>query len=184
MSASQLVHYRRKKGLSQEQLAAVSGVSSRTIQRIESGKVEAHPATLKMLADALDVNTEELIAKESVPSFVEIKNEDHIKSIFHMLALIGLFIPVFNIILPTLFWFLKKNESPVYNVEGKLVINFQITMSLAFVPSVLLMIFIFRVGFPAVLIIYFYTFSMCLINIFRTLNKQKSRYPLTYKFLK
>lgn len=181
---SKLANYRRIKGLSQQQLADVSGVSARTIQRIESGKVEAHPATLKMLADALEVETEELTVNEQLPESPEIKNEDKIKPVFHILALIGLFFPVFNIILPGLFWFFKKDESPDYDLEGKSTVNFQITMSLLFIPSVLLMIFVFSIGFPLVLIIYFYTLVMCVINIFRSIDKKDSFYPLVYRFLK
>ncbi|WP_343609250.1 helix-turn-helix domain-containing protein [Chryseobacterium oranimense] len=181
---SKLADYRRKKGLSQQQLADVSGVSIRTIQRIESGKVEAHPSTLKMLADALEVGTEKLTINKPLSESPEIKNGDKIKPGFHMLALIGLFFPVFNIILPGLLWFFKKDESQAYDLEGKSVINFQITMSLLFIPAVLLMIFVFYVGFPLVLIIYLYTFIMCIINIFRSINKKDSFYPLTYLFLK
>lgn len=181
---SKLANYRRIKGLSQQQLADVSGVSARTIQRIENGKVEAHPATLKMLADALEVETEELTVNEQLPESPEIKNGDKVKPVFHILALIGLFFPVFNIILPGLFWFFKKDESPDYDLEGKSTVNFQITMSLLFIPSVLLMIFVFSVGFPLVLIIYFYTLVMCVINIFRSIDKKDSFYPLAYRFLK
>jgi len=181
---SKLANYRRIKGLSQQQLADVSGVSARTIQRIESGKVEAHPATLKMLADALEVETEELTVNEQLPVSPEFKNGDKVKPVFHILALIGLFFPVFNIILPGIFWFFKKDESQDYDFEGKSTINFQITMSLLFIPSVLLMIFVFSVGFPLVLIIYFYTLVMCVINIFRSINKKDSFYPLAYRFLK
>ncbi|MDH6250345.1 transcriptional regulator with XRE-family HTH domain [Chryseobacterium sp. H1D6B] len=184
MITSKLAHYRRKKGLSQEQLAAASGVSTRTIQRIESGKVEAHPATLKMLADSLELETEELTVKEQVLFPSETKSADKIKLIFPVLALIGLFFPIFNIILPGLFWFFKKDKSRVYDLEGKLAVNFQITMSIVFVPSVLLMIFVFSVGFPLVLIVYFYTLSMCLVNIFRAVNKGETYYPLTYTFLR
>ena len=79
---SKLAHYRRNKGLSQQQLADVSGVSARTIQRIESGKVEAHPATLKMLADSLEIGTEELIVNDQLPKSPEIRNEDKIKPLF------------------------------------------------------------------------------------------------------
>jgi uncharacterized Tic20 family protein/DNA-binding Xre family transcriptional regulator len=184
MMTSKLAHYRRKKGLSQEQLAVVSGVSARTIQRIESGKVEAHPATLKMLADALEMKSEELTVKEEVLLPSETNNENKVKPIFHILALIGLCFPIFNIILPLLFWFLKKDESPAYDLEGTLVVNFQITISIVFVPAIIFMIFVFSVGFPLVLIIYFYALIMCLINIFGTINKQESRYPLTCQFLK
>lgn len=181
---SKLANYRRIKGLSQQQLADVSGVSARTIQRIESGKVEAHPATLKMLADALEVETEELTVNEQLPESPEIKNGDKIKPVFHILALIGLFFPVFNIILPGIFLLFKKDESPDYDLEGKSTVNFQITMSLLFIPSVLLMIFVFSIGFSLVLIIYFYTLVMCVINIFRSINKKNSFYPLAYRFLK
>lgn len=181
---SKLANYRRIKGLSQQQLADISGVSAKTIQRIESGKVEAHPATLKMLADALEVETEELKVNEQLPESPEIKNGDKIKPVFHILALIGLFFPVFNIILPGVFWLFKKDESPDYDLEGKSTVNFQITMSLLFIPSVLLMIFVFSIGFSLVLIIYFYTLVMCVINIFRSINKKNSSYPLAYRFLK
>jgi len=181
---SKLAHYRRTKGLSQEQLATVSGVSARTIQRIESGKVEAHPATLKMLADALEIETEELTVIVPLPRSAETKNSDNIKPVFHMLALVGLFFPVFNIILPGLFWFFKKDESPDYDLEGKSILNFQITMSLLLIPSVLLMIFVFSVGFPLLLIVYFYTLVMCVINIFKSINKRETNYPFTYKFLR
>ncbi|WP_261511796.1 helix-turn-helix domain-containing protein [Chryseobacterium paludis] len=184
MMTSKLAHYRRKTGLSQEQLAAVSGVSARTIQRIESGRVEAHPATLKMLADALKVQTEELTVDEKLPSFIETKNEDKTKPLFHMFALIGLCFPVFNIILPALFWFFKKDESVVYDLEGKSVVNFQITMSILLVSSVILMIFIFPVGFPLVVVVYFYTFFMSVVNVFKSLNKRTTYYPLTFLFLK
>jgi len=184
MITSKLAHYRRRKGLSQEQLAAVSGVSARTIQRIESGKVEAHPATLKMLADSLEVKTEELTIQEQMLPLSETKNEDKVKVIFHVLGLIGLFFPIFNSILPGIFWFLKKDESQTYDLEGKRVVNFQITMSVLFVPLVFLMVYVFSVGFPLVVMVYFYTLSMGVVNIFRAVNKQETHYPFTYQFLK
>ncbi len=181
---SKLADYRRKKGLSQQQLADVSGVSVRTIQRIESGKVDAHPATLKMLAETLEIDTEKLTINEQLTESTEIENLDKVKPTFHLLALIGLFFPFFNVILPGLLWFFKKDESRAYDLEGKSVINFQITMSLLLIPAVILMIFVFSVGFPLVLIIYFYAFVMCVINIVRSINNKDSFYPLTYQFLK
>ena len=42
-------------GLSQEQLAQMSGISTRTLQRIERG-ASASPETLKGIAAALDVD--------------------------------------------------------------------------------------------------------------------------------
>lgn len=184
MPISKLASYRSKKGLSQEQLANLSGVSARTIQRIEKGTVAAHPATLKLLADCLDIDTEVLLEKEPPTASPINEQEKKIIPLFHALGLFGLFFPILNIILPGVFWFFKKDELSEYDRHGKLVINFQLTMSFAFVPAIALLIFYFPVGFPLVLLIYFYTVVMCLINLFRSINQQPVRYPLTYHFLK
>lgn len=182
MSTSPLAVFRRQKGMSQEQLAALSGVSARTIQRIEKGAVEAHPATLKLLADCLDVAPELLL--EQAPDATTAQKANKLAPMFHGLALIGLFFPILNIILPAFLWFLKRDEQPEYDRQGKQVINFQLTMSFAFVPSVLLLIFFFPVGFPLTILIYFYTVVMCLLNLFRSINQQPVRYPLAFAFLR
>lgn len=184
MSTSKLAYYRRKGGLSQEQLSSVSGVSTRTIQRIESGKVEAHLATIKMLADALGIEAQHLVEDQALLPIQQKVRGDKMIVLFHLLALLGLCFPILNIILPGLLWFFKKDEQLIYDIEGRLVVNFQLTMSIAFVPAIFLMIFLFPVGFPLVLLIYFYTLVMSLVNIFRTINKQKALYPLTFKFLR
>ncbi|MEE1945836.1 helix-turn-helix domain-containing protein [Pedobacter sp. KR3-3] len=182
MPTSPLATFRRKKGLSQEQLATLSGVSARTIQRIEKGTVEAHLATLKLLADCLDVEPELLLEKASDATTAGKVNK--LAPLFHGLALVGLFFPILNIILPGFLWLLKKDEQSEYDRQGKQVLNFQLTMSFAFVPSVLLLIFFFPVGFPLTLLIYFYTVVMCLLNLFRSINQQPIRYPLSFAFLK
>jgi len=185
MPTSKLAIYRRKKGLSQEQLSVLSGVSARTIQRIEKGTVEAHLATLKLLADCLDVETEALLENESPTNIVTSTTKpSNLTPMFHASALIGMFFPILNIIIPGVLWFLKKDEAPEYDRQGKQVINFQLTMSFAFVPAVFLLIFFFPVGFPLAILVYFYTMVMCLINLFKSINNQPVRYPLSYAFLK
>ena len=51
---------RKRKGISQELLAEISGVSLRTIQRIERDVTNPRPYTSKILAKALDVEVERL----------------------------------------------------------------------------------------------------------------------------
>lgn len=183
MTESKLASFRRNKGLSQEQLASLSGVSARTIQRIEKGKVEAHPATLKMLADSLEVSADLLLEPES-ESVKKTPLNKNLLLLFPASALIGLFFPILNILLPALLWWAKKDEAPQYDDAGRQVINFQLSMSFAFVPAVALLIFYFPLGFPLVLLIYFYNLGLCLINLFRAINQQPSKYPLSYAFLK
>lgn len=52
---------RKKKGLSQEELAKHSGLSLRTIQRVENGETEPAGETLRRISTALDVAPNELI---------------------------------------------------------------------------------------------------------------------------
>jgi transcriptional regulator with XRE-family HTH domain len=46
--------------ITQRELAALAGVSNKTISDIEKGKTRPHPATLRRLAAALGVNPREL----------------------------------------------------------------------------------------------------------------------------
>lgn len=57
-----IVFIRKKKGLTQEQLAELTSVSVRTIQRIECGESVPRSYTVKAIAVALGVSFEELTA--------------------------------------------------------------------------------------------------------------------------
>ena len=56
MIAQQLVKYRMANDLSQEELAARAGTSHSQISRLEGGQHQASVATLKKIADALDLD--------------------------------------------------------------------------------------------------------------------------------
>jgi transcriptional regulator with XRE-family HTH domain len=58
---SKLVEWRRKRGLSQRELARVSGVGHITIARIETGVFDPRLSTLRRLAKALKVKLADLI---------------------------------------------------------------------------------------------------------------------------
>ncbi len=58
---------RTEKGLSQAKLAARAGLDPSTVNQIERGAREASPATLRKLADALDVGLYELLEGEPSP---------------------------------------------------------------------------------------------------------------------
>ncbi|MES0870113.1 helix-turn-helix domain-containing protein [Pseudovibrio sp. SCP19] len=58
---------RIEKGLSQEQLAHMAGISTRTLQRIERG-ANASPETLKCIASALDTDFGNLRKDQDMPS--------------------------------------------------------------------------------------------------------------------
>jgi len=56
---------RLAKGMSQEELAAATGISLRTIQRIEQERVAPRAYSLKKIALALDINFEELYQQDN-----------------------------------------------------------------------------------------------------------------------
>ena len=51
---------RRRKLLSQRELAQLAGVSPTTVINIEAGKIQPHPSTLRKLAEALGISPEEM----------------------------------------------------------------------------------------------------------------------------
>ena len=65
ISKEKLRKYRKVKGLSQEGLSEVSGISVRTIQRLEMGLSNGSPYTLKSLAKALDIENADLLTEEA-----------------------------------------------------------------------------------------------------------------------
>ncbi|WP_416925739.1 DUF4870 domain-containing protein [Ottowia sp.] len=56
----------------------------------------------------------------------------------HLSALAGFIIPFGNLLGPLIVWQLKKNEMPFVDDQGKEALNFQITVTLALLVSLLL----------------------------------------------
>ena len=76
----------------------------------------------------------------------------------HMSALAGFVIPFGNIIGPLIVWQMKKNELPSVDAHGKQALNFQLTVAIALLATVILAIILsfFCVGvllFPVVIAI-------------------------------
>ena len=137
---------REQKNLTQTELAEKSGLSLRTIQRIESGQ-SLKGFTLKAIAQTLEIEPENLFSKEE-----ENFQIDRAKFI-NLSALSGLIIPFGGIIFPAILTY--RTQDSVNRELGKSVIGVQII--LAFVISVLLILspFIqhwFSIRFPLFLV--------------------------------
>ncbi len=116
---SKLKIAREKANLTQEELAAQSGVSVRTIQRIEAG-TEPKGYTLKALAKTLQIEANELVSTKEVsqPQPVNIG----LMKLINLASLPVAFLPPLNIILPLLVMFLKKE----FGTMAKQLITIQI----------------------------------------------------------
>ena len=132
--AKKIIHYRKVKGITQETLAEATGLNVRTIQRIESGEVDPRLYTLRSIADALEVNLEELLPEPTQHELNQI-------AILHVTPFGFFLFPVLgNVLLPFIFWMLKREEVNGINKHGKDILNGQLTYSI--VVSVLILLFI------------------------------------------
>ncbi len=137
---------REQKNLTQTELAEKSGLSLRTIQRIESGQ-SLKGFSLKAIAKTLETEPENLFSNKE-----ENISIDRAKLI-NFSALAGLIIPFGGIIFPAILTY--RTQDSVNRELGKSVIGVQII--LAFVISVLLILspFIqhwFSIRFPLFLV--------------------------------
>lgn len=129
--AKRIKALRNRKGFSQEELAENSGLSLRTIQRIENGETEPLGDSLKRISNALNVNPDELIDWT-------IKEDLGYLKALNLSALTFMFFPLLGILVPFMMWVSKKDKIKDINKIGMDLINFEITWSIVLFIAVLI----------------------------------------------
>ena len=184
-----IAELRQQKGLTQEKLAEYCEVSTRTIQRIESGDVEPRSFTRNSLSNILGFD----FGKENT------NNQSFWLALLHMSSTVCI------VLIPLFLWSWKKDQSYKIDQQGRDVLNFQITVTLillAFVlvlivvPSVLLMsqgldldantlgnIFTLLPPLP-ILFLAIFTSYQAVVNTVRGLSEKPIHYPLSIPFVK
>lgn len=115
--------------MTQTELAESSGLSLRTVQRIEAGSIPKG-FTLKAIARTLETEPENLISDDD-----EVVNIERAKLI-NLSALAGLIIPFGGVIFPLILTY--RTHDPVNNELGKNIVGIQIILAGIF--SVLMII--------------------------------------------
>jgi len=187
-----VVELRQQKNMTQEQLAEKCEVSTRTIQRIESGEVDPRSYTLHCLSEALDFD----FGADST------SRENMWLAALHLSSMLCI------LIIPLLIWSWKKPQSYKIDKQGREVLSFQITMTLMlFAAAFLLMVFpvglavmgesgmfaaenspafilsVVCVPAPLILIGIFCAYQG-VVNAMRSLSDKPIHYPLTIPFVK
>ncbi|MEN1786361.1 MAG: helix-turn-helix domain-containing protein [Bacteroidota bacterium] len=122
--AEKIVHHRKLKGVTQEDLAEACNLNVRTIQRIEAAEVDPRLYTLKTIAEALDVSMESFIPppeEKDRGSLVAL----HLSSLAYFIFPFG-----GNVIDPLIFWVYKKDRVNHVDRQGRDLLNAQISYSL------------------------------------------------------
>lgn len=130
---SQLLKYREKLNLTQEQLSAKANVSVRTIQRIEAGNIPKG-YTLEALSIALNINKDQLLKNE----IEQPKSTNQLLKFINLSSLILLFLPLGSIITPLVIMYWKKEVNSI----TKQIVSIQILWTISFPLIVLAVAFI------------------------------------------
>ncbi len=140
--ANRIKNLRIKKGFSQEELAEKSGLSVRTIQRIENGETEPRGDSLKRLAKEFEVSPDEILDWE-------LYEDKGLLLGLNLSALSFIVFPLLGILVPLIIWVSKKDKVRNINSIAKDVLNFQITWVIVFFARYALFYFslIFKISF-------------------------------------
>lgn len=144
-----LKQIRNEKILSQQELANLSGISLRTIQRIEKNESKGSPYIIKSLCKALDIDPQTIYFdsadRENAPEQLQeitapepihkMKRNDCPKEIkyINFSGLIVLLVPFANLVFVPVFYFLfkKKLNTNASTITALKILSFQIIWSIA-----------------------------------------------------
>jgi len=185
-----ITELRQQKGLTQEKLAEYCEVSTRTIQRIESGEVEPRSFTRNSLSNTLDFD----FGRENTD------NQSFWLALLHMSSVVCF------VFIPLLLWSWKKDQSYKIDRQGREVLNFQITFMLvlfafALVSMIAPYVFVITQGAdydpelsvgnfftvlppPLILLIGLLNTYQAVVNTVRALSDKPIRYPLSIPFVR
>ena len=169
---SVLKSIREQEGYTQTDLANKTGLSLRTIQRLESSNKVPKGYTLTALAEEFNMEPSELQAR-----YLNVKrsrdSEISTIRIINLSILSFLGIPFGNLIFPFIIW-RNNQDSQLIEEVGRRIVNFQILFSLAI--SILLILTPFTLGklfpgTPIMLILFFVAYLFNIVVVIRTALK-------------
>ncbi|MDQ1095011.1 MULTISPECIES: helix-turn-helix domain-containing protein [Chryseobacterium] len=188
---SELKKIREAQHLTQEELAEKSGLSVRTIQRIEAG-TQPKGYTLKTLANSLNIAEKDLLtsaipeeekndelfswqAKEESANYAAVK-------IINLSSLPLAWLPVANFLLPLLLMYCIKDKSML----AKQIISLQIFLSVIF-PVIFMAVVFMKLGHAsvtlAIVLLTFANIYIILRNAYEIDRKRKLFYKLNFSLL-
>ena len=189
--AQKIKKLRVRKGFSQEELSERSGLSLRTIQRIENGETEPRGDSLRRIAFALDVTSDEI-------TDWTLQDDKGFLMILNLSALSFIISPVLGILIPLIIWISKKDKIRHANDIATELLNFQITWVIFLFFMIYGVIFgsiFFKIRLPNIAntallylifkgLMYSYNFVLIIINTFRINNEKKVRYLPSIRFIR
>lgn len=127
----------------------------------------------------MEQNTEQNVGSGGSPS----KEARRWASLCHIIALVGLIGNGVGFVLgPLVVWLIKRDDDPFIDEQGKEALNFQITMVIAALVSLLLTVVV--IGLFLVIAVGLVMVIFPIIAAVKASNGEHYRYPFTIRFLK
>ena len=190
---SKLKQIREQQNLTQEELSEKSGISVRTIQRIESG-TEPKGHTLKTLSKTLEISVDDLLNKK-VEVLVEDTTEKSIKNseiesqinyqkvkMINLSAVLFVLLPPLNILVPLILSYSLKQKNQLTNQIISLQILWTILAPIVFMLGIFLKL---GQSFTIVILLLIILSNVYLIlrNLAEIDRKKQLRYKLNFSIV-
>ena len=177
---------RVKNGFSQEKLSELTGLTLRTIQRIENGETTPRGHSLEKISIALNVSTELFVKSEK-------QKDESIIAMLNLSQLGFILLPPLSIIFPLIIWIKKRDKIDNLDNVGKRILNFQLNWNIILIILILFSfigitnintIITFKSLLPLFLIIllYLYNFVIIIMNAIFYKRKGKVKYFSLIRF--
>jgi len=167
---------RLDRGMTQEELAERTNLSTRTIQRIENGEVDPRAYTLQTIASTLEIEFEMLNnIRDYETDPVIAQQRDFWVPMLHLSGIFVFLIP------PLIIWLAKKDQIEEIKEHGVDVINFQLSMWAILVPCGIFAFLLITI--PVIIFIGIYSMVIIIMNTIRVANNQPYKYWTFLKIL-
>ncbi|MFY0672350.1 MAG: helix-turn-helix domain-containing protein [Bacteroidia bacterium] len=182
---SRIKELRKQKGMSQEFLAEESGLSLRTIQRVENGESQPTGDSTKRLSNALSVTPNELMDWQ-------ITEDSEALLRLNLSQLSFIIFPFLGILIPLIIWISKKDKVKNIDRVGKSILNFQLSWTLLLFVIVIGLFIVSKLElsnvsfsglFMIIGVMYFMNFIIAISNSLRYHNGKSIKYPMLIRFL-
>ena len=164
---------RIERGYTQQELSDLSGLSIRTIQRIENNEGDSSSHTIKSICKVLDVDLKTL-KNEKMKESIEQSNLWLV--LLHLSGILFMLFP------PIIIYYLFKDKNELIEQHGKDVINFQVSVFLILMICGLLSILILPV--LIVIILSIYSYIRIILNTIYVMNHKPYKYPKLFQIIK
>jgi len=144
----------------------------------ESGAISEEE--YRRLKDAL-LSKDRPAGEKLADTVAEISSDTNMWTMFiHLSQFLGYIVLLAGLVVPIVLWQVKKNDSPVIDKHGKIVVNWIITEIILYTVCILLSFIL--IGIPLLIILGILSIVFPIIGAVKASNGEAWKYPCSIKF--